>query len=139
MATKHERKKHGHHRLSFAEQIRRGRRIGAAVLGTAALIYLFYLVDRTGPSQKIDGRVVETHAYPHSGDDQAGPHVHIEAILEYEGHRYKLEPGDRFKPGDAVTVEVHRGRFTGYPYFVQAGHKEGAASSGGIPQMLDSR
>ena len=115
-----ERPRHGRSR---ADRRRRGRYIGWVVLGTPALAFLIYQVDRSGPLETVDGMVVETRSYTHNAGDRQGPHTHVEAVLEYEGHRHTVRPGDRFRQLDPVQVEVRRGRLTGYPYFVQAGRR----------------
>ena len=110
----------GRHHRSRADKKRRGRRYGLVILGIPTLALLFYLVDRSGPIETVAGSVVETSSYLHSGTDGSGEHSHLMAVLEYEGHRFKLDRADRYQTGDAVSVEVRRGRMTGYPYFVQA-------------------
>ena len=120
---KKSRTKDGHHHPSRADRRRRGRNIGLWVLGIAALVFIFYLIDRSGPLETVNGVVVETRSYTHSGGDRSGAHTHVEAVLEFEDHRYTLQPGDRFAEGQLIQVEVHRGRITGYPYFVQAGRR----------------
>lgn len=109
----------GRHHLSRADKKRRGRRYGLFILGIPTLALAFYLVDRTGPVETIAGSVAETSSYLHSGTDGSGEHSHWTAVLEYEGHRFKLDRADQYQKGDAVSVEVRRGRLTGYPYFVQ--------------------
>lgn len=108
------------HHASRAEKQRRGRLYGLLFLGLPALALAFYAVDRTGTTETLSGTVVKTSTYLHSGRDTQGEHSHVSALLEYEGHRYRLEPGDRFQQGQAVSVEIRRGRITGFPYFVQA-------------------
>jgi hypothetical protein len=119
MSSQTSHKKGGHH-VSRAEKKRRGRLFGFIVLGLPALALIFYTVDRTGSYETVTGTVVETSSYVHNGRDRRGEHTHVSAVVEYEGHRYKVEPGDRFQQGQAVSVEVRRGRLSNYPYFVQA-------------------
>ena len=119
MSAKSGRKKSGHH-VSRAEKRRRGRTYGFIVLGLLLAALAFYYLDRSGASETISGTVVETSSYVHSGTDAQGEHSHISAVVDYEGHRQTVEPGDRFQQGQAVSVEVRRGRITGYPYFIQA-------------------
>ena len=106
-------------RASKADKKRRGRNTGLYILGGLALLFVLYLIDRSGPLETVDGFCVDTSRYNHSGTD-GGTHTHVEAIVEYEGHRYSVRPGDQFAVGDPVAIEVHRGHFTGYPYFNQA-------------------
>ena len=117
MGKKKEKKK-GHSR---ADDRRRGRRLGLWILGALILLFAFYRVDRTGPPETIPGTVVEMRPYTHTGGDQQATHTHQSAVLEYEGHTNVIQSGDRFRLGDVVTVEIQRGRFTGYPYYIQAG------------------
>jgi hypothetical protein len=119
MGSKQTKKKTARH-LSRAEKRRRGRIYGLIFLGIPTLAFVFYLVDYSGPREVLQGTVVETSSYTHSGGDRAGEHTHVAAVLEYEGSRYTLKPGDRFRRGDRISVEVRRGRITGHPYFVQA-------------------
>jgi len=110
------------HHVSQAVRKRRGRNAGVLILGALALVFIAYLFDRSGPLETIDGLCVDTRSYTHTSTDGEGPHTHVEAVLEYERHRYALRPGDRFKIGEPVTVEIRRGRLTRYPYFEQAYH-----------------
>ena len=110
----------GKHHLSRADKKRRGRRYGLFILGIPTLVLLFYMIDRSGPFETVGGSVVEISSYLHSGQDGQGEHSHQIATLEYEGHRYKLDRADTYRNGDAVQVEVRRGRITGYPYFAQS-------------------
>ncbi len=119
MSSKTDRKRGGHH-VSRAGKRRRGRLYGFLVMGSMALALAFYYVDRSGASETLSGFVVETSTYLHSGRDARGEHSHVSAVIEYEGHRLKVEPGDRFRQNQVVSVEIRRGRITGYPYFVQA-------------------
>lgn len=115
------RKKGGKGRASQAERRRRGRIIGLCLLGGVVLLAALYLIDRGGPLETIGGVVIDTSTYNHTTGQQ-GSHTHIEAVLESEGHRFSLRPGDGFQVGDPVTIEIRRGRLTGYPYFQQAYH-----------------
>ena len=119
MSSKTGRKRGGRH-VSRAGKRRRGRIYGFIVLGLLTMVLAFYYVDRSGASETLSGTVVETSTYLHNGRDARGEHSHVSAVLEYEGHRHKVEPGDRFRQSQVVSVEIRRGRITGYPYFVQA-------------------
>ena len=94
--------------------------MAGALTNWVALALIFYTVDRSGAHETVSGTVVETSSYLHSGGDRRGEDSHVSAVVDFEGHRYKVEPGDRFEQGQVVSVEVRRGRLTGYPYFVQA-------------------
>ncbi len=50
--------KHSQHARSRAERRRRGRYVGWVVLGVPALLFVLYLIDRTGPLETVDGTVV---------------------------------------------------------------------------------
>ena len=119
MSSKAGRKRGGHH-VSRAGKRRQGRTYGFIVLGLLTMALAFYYVDRSGASETLSGTVVETSTYMHAGRDAQGEHSHVSAVLEYEGYRHKVEPGDRFQQSQVVHVEIRRGRITGYPYFVQA-------------------
>ncbi len=119
MSSKTGRKRGGRH-VSRAGKRRRGRIYGFIVLGLLTMALAFYYVDRSGASETLSGTVVGTATYMHSGRDARGEHSHVSAVVEYEGHRRKVEPGDRFTQSQVVSVEIRRGRITGYPYFVQA-------------------
>ncbi len=120
MGSDHARKRQQGRHKSRAEKKRRGNIYGAVILGVPTLAFLFYLADRSGPLDTIQGSVVSTSSYVHSGRDAQGEHTHVSAVLEYEGYSYTLAPADRFQQGDTVSIEIHRGRLTGHPYFVQA-------------------
>ena len=119
MSSKTGRKRGGHH-ASRAGKRRRGRIYALIVLGLLTVAVALYYVDRSGASETLSGTVVQTSTYMHSGRDARGEHSHVSAVIEFEGHRQKVEPGDRFRQSQVVSVEIRRGRITGYPYFVQA-------------------
>ncbi len=119
MSSRTGRKREGHH-VSRAGKRRRGRIYGFVVLGLLTMALAFYYMDRSGASETLSGIVVETSSYVHSGRDAQGEHSHVSAVIEFEGHRQKVEPGDRFRQSQVVSVEIRRGRISGYPYFVQA-------------------
>ena len=108
------------HKDSKADKKRRGRNLGTIILGALGLLFIGFLIDRTGPEESLVGEVVETRNYEHNSGDQQGSHTHVEAIIEFEGKRHTLSPADRLRRGDRVYVLVRRGRFTGYAYFVSA-------------------
>ena len=106
---------------SKEEKKRRGRNLGMWILGGAVAALAFYYVDRSGAVENIDAVVVDTGTYTHTTAD--GSHDHREATVEYEGHRYTIQPADNIQLGGSVRVTIRRGRITGYPYFDTASRR----------------